>query len=204
MFDVLLLLACTLPCCPARQVSTLLKLMQQTSLLQAANLQLSSIWQDHSTALTTIAAAAATLGVYQLTYSAAALFVDTTAPGVTYACLGASAAAVGGLGLYLRSGFVVDPERVYHVAMRKLVHHPGLEEVMGTPLAGEEAPGSLPWAVGLGFGWILSFWVWGLRFRASAGAVQQCLHVWYAAGCMHCEIDCMSGGDRHGLHITMQ
>jgi hypothetical protein len=119
-------------------VSKLVKLVQQTSLLQATSLQLSSIWQSHSTVITTLAAVAATAGVYHLTYSAAAHFVDMSAPGAAFACVGASAAAVAGLGLYVRSGFIVDPERVYHVAMRKLTQHAGLQEVMGAPLAGEE------------------------------------------------------------------
>ncbi|KAF6255801.1 hypothetical protein COO60DRAFT_180012 [Scenedesmus sp. NREL 46B-D3] len=120
----------------AKQVSKLIKLVQQTSLLQAASLQLSSVWQSHSTVITSLAAAAATAGVYHLTYAAAACFVDMAAPNAVLACAGASAAAVAGLGLYVRSGFVVDPERVYQVAMRKLTQHAGLQEVMGAPLAG--------------------------------------------------------------------
>jgi hypothetical protein len=128
------------PCNPsssaAVQVSKIVKLVQQTSLLQAASLQFSSIWQSHSTAITSLAAAAATAGVYHLTYSAAACFVDMSAPGAAFGCVGVSAAAVAGLGLYMRSGFVVDPERVYQVAMRKLTQHAGLQEVMGAPLAG--------------------------------------------------------------------
>lgn len=119
------------------QVAKLVKLVQQTSLLQAASLQISSTWQSHSTAITSLAAAAATAGLYHLTYSAAAHFVDMSAPGVAFGCVGASAAAVAGLGLYVRSGFMVDPERVYQVAMRKLTQHAGLQEVMGAPLAGE-------------------------------------------------------------------
>jgi membrane protein implicated in regulation of membrane protease activity len=118
------------------QVSKLVKLVQQTSLLQAASLQLSSIWQSHSTAITSLAAAAATAGVYHLTYTAAACFVDMSAPGAAFACVGVSAAVVAGLWLYVRSGFMVDPERVYQVAMRKLTQHAGLQEVMGAPLAG--------------------------------------------------------------------
>ncbi|WIA41303.1 hypothetical protein OEZ86_004903 [Tetradesmus obliquus] len=120
----------------AKQVAKLVKLVQQTSLLQAASLQISSTWQSHSTAITSLAAAAATAGLYHLTYSAAAHFVDMSAPGVAFGCVGASAAAVAGLGLYVRSGFMVDPERVYQVAMRKLTQHAGLQEVMGAPLAG--------------------------------------------------------------------
>jgi hypothetical protein len=122
--------------CTLLQVSKVVKLVQQTSVLQAASLELSSIWQSHSTALTSLAAAAATAGLYHLTYSAAACLVDMAAPGAAFACVGASAAAVAGVGLYVRSGFMVDPERVYHVAMRKLTQHAGLQEVMGAPLAG--------------------------------------------------------------------
>lgn len=90
--------------------------MQQTSLLQAAHLQLSSVWQSHSTAITTLAAAAATAGLYQITHATAGLFVDVSSTEAMLGCAAGAAAAVGGVGLYIRSGLVVDPERVYQVS----------------------------------------------------------------------------------------
>ena len=65
--------------------------------------------------------------------------IDMSSPAATYGCLLASSAAVTTAGLYARSALVVDPERVYQVAMRKLTQHAGLKEVMGTPLAGEHS-----------------------------------------------------------------
>lgn len=78
-------------------------------------------------------------GVYQVTAAAAGLVIDMAAPGAPAYCLLASAAAVALGALRLRSLFVVDAERVYAVAMRKLAGHAGLQEVMGAPLAGARA-----------------------------------------------------------------
>lgn len=39
-------------------------------------------------------------------------------------------------GLYIRSRFTINPDRVYRIAMRKLNTHAGILEVMGAPLAG--------------------------------------------------------------------
>lgn len=98
------------------QVSKVLRLIQQTSVLQAAHLQLSSLWQSHSTAITMLGAAAATAGLSQITIAAAGLFTDVSTTEALLTCTAVSAAAVGGVGLQLRSGLVVDPERVYQVS----------------------------------------------------------------------------------------
>lgn len=53
---------CQVMLCRAVQASRLVKLVQSTSLSEAAWLQLSSIWQSHSTTITAVTAAAATAG----------------------------------------------------------------------------------------------------------------------------------------------
>eukprot|EP00775_Hariotina_reticulata_P001766 gene1766-2105_t len=67
---------------------------------------------------------------------AAGTVIDMSSPAASYYCLAVSTAAVAAAGRYTMSALVVDPERVYQVAMRKLTQHAGLQEVMGTPLAG--------------------------------------------------------------------
>lgn len=97
------------------QMSRVLKLIHQTPVLHSAHLQLSSIWQSHSTAITTVAAAAATAGLYKIIHTAAGTVVDVSSMEAMWGCAAAAASVVGGTGLYVRSGLVVDPERVYQV-----------------------------------------------------------------------------------------
>ncbi|XXG40073.1 hypothetical protein AAC387_Pa01g0875 [Persea americana] len=65
-------------------------------------------------------------------------FIGISQGTAKYGSLAMAAATVAFAGLYIRSRFTINPDRIYRMALRKLNMSAGVLEVMGTPLKGTE------------------------------------------------------------------
>ncbi|KAI4325992.1 hypothetical protein MLD38_031351 [Melastoma candidum] len=76
--------------------------------------------------------------LWRIMFAIANSFVGISEGLAKYGFLALSSAIVAFTGLYIRSRFTINPDRVYRMAMRTLNTHAGTLEVMGAPLAGTE------------------------------------------------------------------
>ncbi|OMO66705.1 hypothetical protein CCACVL1_21007 [Corchorus capsularis] len=76
--------------------------------------------------------------VWRIMFGIANTFVGLSEGMAKYGFLALSAAMVSFAGLYVRSRFTINPDKVYRMAMRKLNTAAGILEVMGAPLTGTD------------------------------------------------------------------
>lgn len=76
--------------------------------------------------------------LWRIMFGIANTFVGLSEGMAKYGFLALSSAIVAFAGLYMRSRFTVNPDKVYRMAMRRLNTSAGILEVMGAPLSGTE------------------------------------------------------------------
>ncbi|KAK7350803.1 hypothetical protein VNO77_09764 [Canavalia gladiata] len=76
--------------------------------------------------------------LWRLLFGIANLFVGLSEGMAKYGFLALSSAIVAFTGLYIRSRFTVNPDKVYRMAMTRLNTSAGILEVMGAPLTGTD------------------------------------------------------------------
>ncbi|XP_024029712.1 uncharacterized protein LOC21400138 [Morus notabilis] len=76
--------------------------------------------------------------LWRIMFGIASSFVGFSEGMAKYGFLALSSAIVAFAGLYVRSRFTINPDRVYRTAMRKLNTSAGILEVMGAPLSGSD------------------------------------------------------------------
>lgn len=74
--------------------------------------------------------------LWRIMFGIANTFVGISEGMAKYGFLALSTAIVAFAGLYVRSRFTINPDKVYRMAMRKLNTSAGILEVMGAPLSG--------------------------------------------------------------------
>lgn len=74
--------------------------------------------------------------LWRIMFGIANTFVGISEGMAKYGFLALSTAIVAFAGLYIRSRFTINPDKVYRMAMRKLNTSAGILEVMGAPLSG--------------------------------------------------------------------
>uniref|UniRef100_A0A5B7BXM2 Import inner membrane translocase subunit n=1 Tax=Davidia involucrata TaxID=16924 RepID=A0A5B7BXM2_DAVIN len=74
--------------------------------------------------------------LWRVLFGVANTFVGLSEGMAKYGFLALSSAIVAFAGLYLRSRFTINPDKVYRMAMRRLNTSAGILEVMGAPLSG--------------------------------------------------------------------
>lgn len=76
--------------------------------------------------------------LWRIMFGIANTFVGISEGMAKYGFLALSTAIVAFFGLYLRSRFTINPDKVYRMAMRRLNTSAGVLEVMGAPLTGTD------------------------------------------------------------------
>ncbi|KAI4306579.1 hypothetical protein L6164_029842 [Bauhinia variegata] len=76
--------------------------------------------------------------LWRIMFGIASTFVGLSEGMAKYGFLALSSAIVAFGGLYIRSRFIINPDKVYRMAMRKLNTSAGILEVMGAPLSGTD------------------------------------------------------------------
>lgn len=76
--------------------------------------------------------------LWKIMFGIANAFVGISEGMAKYGFLALSTAIVAFFGLYLRSRFTINPDKVYRMAMRRLNTSAGVLEVMGAPLTGTD------------------------------------------------------------------
>lgn len=76
--------------------------------------------------------------LWRIMFGIANTFIGFSEGMAKYGFLALSSAIVAFAGLYVRSRFTINPDRVYRIAMRRLNTYAGILEVMGAPLSGSD------------------------------------------------------------------
>ncbi|PSS34402.1 Mitochondrial import inner membrane translocase subunit Tim21 like [Actinidia chinensis var. chinensis] len=76
--------------------------------------------------------------LWRLLFGIANIFVGFSEGMAKYGFLALSSAIVAFGGLYLRSRFTINPDKIYRIAMTRLNTNAGILEVMGAPLSGTD------------------------------------------------------------------
>ncbi|KAJ4979891.1 hypothetical protein NE237_010671 [Protea cynaroides] len=76
--------------------------------------------------------------LWRIMFGIATTFVGLSEGMAKYGFLALSTAIVAFAGLYVRSRFSINPDKIYRIAMRKLNTSAGILEVMGAPLTGTD------------------------------------------------------------------
>ncbi|XP_014498510.1 uncharacterized protein LOC106759710 [Vigna radiata var. radiata] len=76
--------------------------------------------------------------LWRILFGVANLFVGISEGLAKYGFLALSSAIVAFTGLYIRSRFTINPDKVYRMAMTRLNTSAGILEVMGAPLSGTD------------------------------------------------------------------
>ncbi|XP_038890647.1 uncharacterized protein LOC120080153 [Benincasa hispida] len=105
---------------------------------EAIGLQIEAFFKRNYLVLLGFGAALVCALLWRIMFGIANTFVGLSEGMAKYGFLALSSAIVAFAGLYMRSRFTVNPDRVYRMAMRKLNTSAGILEVMGAPLTGSD------------------------------------------------------------------
>ncbi|CAK9326323.1 unnamed protein product [Citrullus colocynthis] len=105
---------------------------------EAIGLQIEAFFKRNYLVLLGFGAALVCALLWRIMFGIANTFVGLSEGMAKYGFLALSSAIVAFAGLYLRSRFTINPDRVYRMAMRKLNTSAGILEVMGAPLTGSD------------------------------------------------------------------
>ncbi|XP_060181600.1 uncharacterized protein LOC132611208 [Lycium barbarum] len=104
----------------------------------AVGLQIEAFWKSNSLVLFGAAGIMVCILLWRVLFGIATTFIGLSEGMAKYGFLALSSAIVAFAGLYLRSRFTINPDKVYRMAMRKLNTEAGILEVMGAPLSGTD------------------------------------------------------------------
>lgn len=105
---------------------------------EAAGLQIEAFWKRNSLLFVGAGGLMVCILLWRVMFGVANTFVGLSEGMAKYGFLALSAAIVAFSGLYLRSKFMINPDKVYRIAMRRLNTSAGILEVMGAPLTGTD------------------------------------------------------------------
>ncbi|MCD9638642.1 hypothetical protein HAX54_022732 [Datura stramonium] len=104
----------------------------------AVGLQIEAFWKRNSLVLFGAAGIMVCILLWRVLFGIATTFIGLSEGMAKYGFLALSTAIVAFAGLYLRSRFTINPDKVYRMAMRRLNTEAGILEVMGAPLSGTD------------------------------------------------------------------
>lgn len=105
---------------------------------QAVGLQIDSFWRRNSMILWGAGGVFVCILLWRIMFGIANTFVGLSEGMAKYGFLALSSAIVAFTGLYLRTKFTINPDKVYRMAMRKLNTSADILEIMGAPLTGTD------------------------------------------------------------------
>ncbi|KAH7840661.1 hypothetical protein Vadar_019885 [Vaccinium darrowii] len=102
---------------------------------KAVGLQIEAFWKRNSLVLLGAVGVMVYILLWRILFGIANTFIGLSEGMAKYGFLALSSAIVAFSGLYLRTRFTVNPDKVYRMAMRRLNTDAGILEVMGAPLS---------------------------------------------------------------------
>ncbi|GMH19344.1 hypothetical protein Nepgr_021185 [Nepenthes gracilis] len=105
---------------------------------EAVALQIEGFWRRNYLLLVGAGGVAVCILLYRIMFGIANTFVGLSEGMAKYGFLALSSAMVAFAGLYIRSRYTINPDKVYRIAMRMLNTSAGVLEVMGAPLSGTD------------------------------------------------------------------
>ncbi|KAI3519637.1 hypothetical protein L1887_08852 [Cichorium endivia] len=105
---------------------------------QAVGLQMEAFWRRNSMVLWGAGGVFVCILLWRIMFGIANTFIGLSEGMAKYGFLALSSAIVAFSGLYLRSRFTINPDKVYRMAMRKLNTSADILEIMGAPLTGTD------------------------------------------------------------------
>lgn len=105
---------------------------------EAVGLQFEAFWKNNSLILLGAGGVLMCAFLWRVMFGIANTFVGLSEGMAKYGFLALSSAIVAFTGLYFRSRFTINPDKVYRITMRKLNTSAGILEVMGAPLSGTD------------------------------------------------------------------
>nr|GLL21009.1 uncharacterized protein LOC109186905 [Ipomoea trifida] len=105
---------------------------------EAVGLQIDAFWKRNSLVLFGGVGVLVCILLWKLLFGIANTFIGLSEGMAKYGFLALSTAIVAFAGLYVRTRFTINPDKVYRMAMRRLNTSAGILEVMGAPLTGTD------------------------------------------------------------------
>lgn len=105
---------------------------------EAIGLQIEAFFQRNTLFLVGAGGVLVCALLWRVMFGIANTFIGFSEGMAKYGFLALSSAIVAFAGLYIRSRFVINPDKVYRMAMRRLNTSAGILEVMGAPLTGSD------------------------------------------------------------------
>lgn len=105
---------------------------------EAIGLQIEGYWKRNYMFVLGAAGVFVCITLWRIMFGIANTFVGLSEGMARYGFLALSASMVAFAGLYLRSRYTINPDKVYRMAMKELNTSAGILEVMGTPLTGTD------------------------------------------------------------------
>ncbi|GAB2261194.1 hypothetical protein Droror1_Dr00002191 [Drosera rotundifolia] len=105
---------------------------------EAVGLQIEGFWKRNYLFVVGAGGLALCIFLWRVMFGIANTFVGLSEGMAKYGFLALSASMVAFAGLYVRSRFTINPDKVYRMAMRKLNTSASMLEVMGAPLTGTD------------------------------------------------------------------
>ncbi|KVI10041.1 uncharacterized protein LOC112524563 [Cynara cardunculus var. scolymus] len=105
---------------------------------QAVGLQMEAFWRRNSMVLLGAGGVFVCILLWRIMFGIANTFIGLSEGIAKYGFLALSSAIVAFAGLYLRSRFTINPDKVYRMAMTKLNTSADILEIMGAPLTGTD------------------------------------------------------------------
>ncbi|KAJ0258264.1 Import inner membrane translocase subunit [Hirschfeldia incana] len=105
---------------------------------EAIGLHVDAFWKKNSLVLYGAVGVFVCIFLWRIMFGIASTFVGLSEGMAKYGFLALSSAIVAFSGLYLRSRFTINPDKVYRMTMRKINTAADILEVMGAPLSGSD------------------------------------------------------------------
>ncbi|KAL0720349.1 hypothetical protein Bca4012_034948 [Brassica carinata] len=105
---------------------------------EAMGLHVDAFWKKNSLVLYGAGGVFVCIFLWRIMFGIASTFVGLSEGMAKYGFLALSSAIVAFSGLYLRSRFTINPDKVYRMTMRKINTAADILEVMGAPLSGSD------------------------------------------------------------------
>ncbi|GFY84439.1 hypothetical protein Acr_03g0012130 [Actinidia rufa] len=105
---------------------------------EAVGLQVEAFWKRNNLVLVGAGGVMVCILLWRVMFGIANTFVGLSEGMAKYGFLALSSAIVAFAGLYLRSRFTINPDKVYRMAMRKLNTDAAILKLMGAPLSGTD------------------------------------------------------------------
>lgn len=105
---------------------------------EAAGLHIEAFWKRNYLVILGAGGVVVCILLWRVLFGIASTFISLSEGMAKYGFLALSSAMVAFAGLYFRSRFTINPDKVYRMAMRRLNTSAGILEVMGAPLTGTD------------------------------------------------------------------